>query len=624
MKLFLTVSALSLFPSYGIHRDRIRVERNDNDGATPVRVVSSQHHVGLSRPPSNLSSTTQREHQISPCNPQSGPGPSPGPSPGPTPGPSPGPRPPSTIPPRHRRRLSSSGSSSSLPTSVPESQEVHHDAYHYGEEPSHHESDGPDRNDRVAPSLKPAPSPKPAPLPRPRSLVKLGRSSTDPASTTISSGLRPPRHCPHRRQASQGSASGGGEGNRRRAGLSGSQSFTSLITSAGEDGAEVDGDVQEDALEHLLEVLVAKSRTLGWCHREVGFLHNRVGNCLLRRGELHAAEERYCEALGIFRSLIDEGTRDNNGDDANDHPSAKARAGAWASLGNLGAVLWRTGRARESVPILEEALRLQEEDVSPRHARGSSDGGCRHTDKALILYSLGAALCQCGRGDPSRFDVALDALGRCHRIHLAYPGPGTLGAARTLHALGTAHLLRCSSLAAEKDDASTALACHRDSLVIRRSYLGSSHPSSVLSLLGVAGAYRAMGEALESCRSYRKAIHAQREALRKALVAEDVAIVDTEQEEGEGGRSRGALVMASAARRQAAVDLASALRLLGGAWQDLGDSEAAAKSLMEGISVLKEEAELKEAHPFVETLRVDLEALTPAMEIAAYQGLERY
>ena len=33
MKLFLTVSALSLFPSYGIHRDRIRVEWNDDDGA---------------------------------------------------------------------------------------------------------------------------------------------------------------------------------------------------------------------------------------------------------------------------------------------------------------------------------------------------------------------------------------------------------------------------------------------------------------------------------------------------------------------------------------------------------------------------------------------------------------
>ena len=33
MKLFLTVSALFLFPSYGIHRDRIRVEWNNDDGS---------------------------------------------------------------------------------------------------------------------------------------------------------------------------------------------------------------------------------------------------------------------------------------------------------------------------------------------------------------------------------------------------------------------------------------------------------------------------------------------------------------------------------------------------------------------------------------------------------------
>lgn len=277
-------------------------------------------------------------------------------------------------------------------------------------------------------------------------------------------------------------------------------------------------------LDGLRECLKKLLSDLGDSHPRVGLLYNQIGTFHFRRRDFASSEAAYHEALSCFRSAFKCGhastTSINHG--------IKGSLAVASTLGNVGAVHWKTGRLNSAVAYLEEALRVQEKVAAQVHGRESlssssssfGSGGTGAPDlvedqedakygggsveMAQTLHNLGIA--RTLRGD---FRSAKRTLLRSLRMFERHCGPYHVDVAHVQDALGRLYALR--------GKLRKALECHVAGLRIKSAILNTHHPSLLSSMMKVAAGHRALGQLNEAEVTLREVLECQGVALLRSV-----------------------------------------------------------------------------------------------------------
>lgn len=317
--------------------------------------------------------------------------------------------------------------------------------------------------------------------------------------------------------------------------------------------------LDENNIAELTRKLAERRKKYGDGHVRVGLVHNLIGNCHFRRGEHDLAAKSYDEALLCFKSSCSSlpeyssSDEDSTSSGSSGGPSElRHQLDVAVGLGNIGAVMWSTGRMSEAVDSLEKSVAIRRRVRTLRSktsgTSSSADSGQKEgMELSNALYSLGLA--RSLRGD---YDEALDALNQARDELLrsqsqllsssssssssvedlsqirddsalssalqamdaqsarerALRSAAKVELARVEDAIGKVHLLT--------GDADSALRCHLRALEDKAEALGSnssSHPSVLSSRSNAAAARRALGRYDEAASELGEVLAAQKLAL---------------------------------------------------------------------------------------------------------------
>ncbi len=281
----------------------------------------------------------------------------------------------------------------------------------------------------------------------------------------------------------------------------------------------------QKALSLLQQAADIRKKSLGVKHPL--YAHSLVGLAQMHQalGDHHRALPLCQEALNIRKDVLGE-----------KHPDY-ARA-----LDLLAHLHWVMGDAERAIPMSEQALGISEEAFGKRHVRHAvalnnlavllMDSGAHA--RAMPLLRTAAAVRKEALGEwHPEYSNALNNLASCHQKAGDHEEAGRLllrslaiqeraaggrhpSHATVLHTLG----MHCLSTGAHAQ----ALRLFRRALDISLETLGERHPDTVNSLVGVAGAYQALGRPGAALPLHEKVI-----ALSRRQIALDASVMSERQ-----------------------------------------------------------------------------------------------
>jgi len=169
------------------------------------------------------------------------------------------------------------------------------------------------------------------------------------------------------------------------------------------------------------------------------------------------------------------------------------------ALGNIGAVLWRTGKLYEAIRSLEKCIKMRE---LVSHIKGKSTKDC--VELANAFYSLGLA-----RSLHCDYEEAIRALTHAEDTLIGVYGESHIEVARIEDAKGKCFLMQGHS--------DKAMEYHHKALKKKIDVLGPINSSVLSTRMNVAAAHRVRQELDEAATVYREVLNVQKLSLQREI-----------------------------------------------------------------------------------------------------------